>query len=42
MLNLKTGTIQLEPHETNSKRAHIVPLSFKTLRLLKEYIGNRV
>lgn len=38
-VDLKAGTIQLEPHETKSKRARIVPLSSKTLRLLKEYIG---
>ncbi|MFC0273247.1 hypothetical protein ACFFIX_17715 [Metabacillus herbersteinensis] len=29
----------MEPHETKSKRARIVPLSSKTLRLLKEYMS---
>jgi len=38
-VDLKGGTIQLEPHETKSKRARIVPLSSKTLRLLKEYMS---
>lgn len=37
-VDLHAGTIQLEAHETKTKRARIVPLSSKTLKLLKEYM----
>ncbi|MED1599660.1 tyrosine-type recombinase/integrase, partial [Alkalihalophilus marmarensis] len=37
-VDLKAGTIQLEPHETKTKRARLVPLSTRTIRLLKEYM----
>ncbi|MFS0637295.1 tyrosine-type recombinase/integrase [Mesobacillus foraminis] len=37
-VDLKSGQIQLEPHETKTKRARLVPISVKTIKLLKEYI----
>ncbi|MFA9559649.1 tyrosine-type recombinase/integrase [Evansella sp. AB-rgal1] len=38
-VDLAEGTIQLEPHATKTKRARIVPLSSKTITLLKEYLA---
>jgi integrase/recombinase XerD len=35
-VDLKAGFIQLEPHEKKTKRARIVPLSTKTIKLLKD------
>lgn len=37
-VDLKSGYIKLEPHRTKTKRARTVPVSIKTLKLLKEYI----
>lgn len=37
-VDIKTGSVQLEPHETKTKRTRLVPLSSKTIKLLKEYI----
>ncbi|OOE10820.1 tyrosine-type recombinase/integrase [Fictibacillus arsenicus] len=37
-VDLKNGSIQLEPHETKMKRARIVPLSTKSVKLLAEYL----
>ncbi|MBM7573232.1 tyrosine-type recombinase/integrase [Aquibacillus albus] len=37
-VDLKTGHIQLEPHETKMKRYRVVPLSNKSIRLLSEYM----
>lgn len=39
LVDIKEGFIQLESHETKTKRARIVPLSSKTIRLLKEYMN---
>jgi integrase/recombinase XerD len=38
-VDLKSGHIKLEPHETKTKRARIVPISTKTVKLLKEYMA---
>jgi integrase/recombinase XerD len=37
-VDLKSGEIRLEPHETKMKRARTVPISDKSIRLLAEYI----
>jgi integrase/recombinase XerD len=37
-VDLKEGTIRLEPHETKTKRARKVPLSTRTVKILKEYM----
>jgi integrase/recombinase XerD len=37
-VDLNNGIIQLEAHETKTKRARFVPLSTNTVKLLKEYI----
>jgi integrase/recombinase XerD len=37
-VDLKAGEIKLEPHETKTKRARIVPLSLKSIKLLEEYL----
>jgi integrase/recombinase XerD len=36
---LKAEYIKLEPHKTKTKRAKIVPISTKTIKLLKEYMA---
>ncbi|UOE57286.1 tyrosine-type recombinase/integrase [Cytobacillus oceanisediminis] len=38
-VDLKQGTIKLEAHETKTKRARTVPISSKTVNLLREYIS---
>jgi integrase/recombinase XerD len=38
-VDLKAGHIKLEPHKTKTKRARIVPISTKTVKLLKEYMA---
>lgn len=38
LVDMKAGFIRLESHETKTKRVRIVPLSSKTIRLLKEYM----
>jgi integrase/recombinase XerD len=37
-VDLKQGFIKLESHETKTKRGRIVPLSTRTVKLLKEYM----
>ncbi|UII58162.1 tyrosine-type recombinase/integrase (plasmid) [Cytobacillus spongiae] len=37
-VDLKEGSIKLEPHETKTKRARKVPLSTRTVKILKEYM----
>jgi integrase/recombinase XerD len=37
-VDLKEGTIKLEPHETKTKRSRKVPLSTRTVKILKEYM----
>lgn len=37
-VDLKQGLIKLEAHETKTKRARVVPISTKTVNLLREYI----
>ena len=37
-VDLNSGYIKLEPHETKTKRARNVPISIKTMKLLKEYM----
>lgn len=37
-VDLKQGCIKLESHETKTKRARTVPLSTRTVKLLKEYM----
>ncbi|WP_368298529.1 tyrosine-type recombinase/integrase [Cytobacillus firmus] len=38
-VDLKSGQIKLEPHKTKTKRARTVPISTKTVKLLKEYMA---
>lgn len=38
-VDLKSGYIKLEPHETKTKRARNVPVSIKTMKLLKDYMS---
>lgn len=38
-VDLKYGQIKLEPHKTKTKRARTVPISSKTVKLLKEYMA---
>ncbi len=37
-VDLKSGHIKLEPHKTKTKRARTVPISTKTIKLLKDYM----
>jgi integrase/recombinase XerD len=37
-VDLKSGYIKLEPHETKTKRSRSVPISTKTIKLLEEYM----
>jgi integrase/recombinase XerD len=37
-VDLKQGFIKLESHETKTKRGRVVPLSTRTVKLLKEYM----
>ncbi|WP_338447756.1 tyrosine-type recombinase/integrase [Niallia oryzisoli] len=37
-VDLKSGFIKLEPHETKTKRSRSVPISTKTIKLLEEYM----
>ncbi|KKK39497.1 integrase [Mesobacillus campisalis] len=38
-VDLSSGFIKLDPHETKTKRARNVPISSKTLKLLSEYMN---
>jgi integrase/recombinase XerD len=37
-VDLKSGYIKLEPHETKTKRTRSVPISTKTIKLIEEYM----
>ncbi|MDR4946500.1 tyrosine-type recombinase/integrase [Neobacillus cucumis] len=37
-VDLKSGYIKLEPHETKTKRTRSVPISTKTIKLIEEYL----
>ena len=37
-VDLKSGYIKLEPHETKTKRSRSVPISTKTIKILEEYM----